>query len=210
VGRGPVRQLRRLQGLNGVTLELETGELRCLIGPNGAGKTTLMDVITGKTRPDTGGVFLDRRENDLTKLSSAASPSWASAQVPAPDGVPGAHGVRELRARAARAQGRAGARCSRRRTPRAGAHRRGPEIIGLAEHATRQAGLLSHGQKQWLEIGMLLAQDPKVLLVDEPGGRHDPRRDGAAPRSCCAAWRASTPSSSSSTTWSSCAASRGA
>ena len=69
VGRGLSVSFDGFKALNGVSLELEQGELRCLIGPNGAGKTTLMDVITGKTRPDTGGVFLDRREVDLTKLS---------------------------------------------------------------------------------------------------------------------------------------------
>ena len=157
------------KALNGVTLELETGELRCLIGPNGAGKTTLMDVITGKTRPDTGGVFLDRRENDLTKLSECRIAEMGVGRKFQRPTVFQGHSVYENCELALRGRKGVWSTLFRRRTP---AERDRIQdilkIIGLAEHAARPAGLLAHGQKQWLEIGMLLAQDPKVLLVDEP------------------------------------------
>jgi urea transport system ATP-binding protein len=157
------------KALNGVNLEIETGELRCLIGPNGAGKTTLQDVITGKTRPDTGGVFLDRRENDLTKLSEVQIAAMGIGRKFQRPTVFQGHTVYE--------------NCELALAGNKGVFRTlfarlGPrdkarideilELIGLKDHAKRQAGLLAHGQKQWLEIGMLLAQDPKVLLVDEP------------------------------------------
>jgi urea transport system ATP-binding protein len=157
------------KALNGVTLELETGELRCLIGPNGAGKTTLMDVITGKTRPDTGGVFLDRRENDLTKLSECRIAELGVGRKFQRPTVFQGHSVYENCELALRGRKGVWSALFRRRTP---AERDRIQdilkIIGLEEHAARPAGLLAHGQKQWLEIGMLLAQDPKVLLVDEP------------------------------------------
>ena len=157
------------KALNGVTLELETGELRCLIGPNGAGKTTLMDVITGKTRPDTGGVFLDRRENDLTKLSECRIAEMGVGRKFQRPTVFQGHSVYENCELALRGRKGVWSTLFRRRT--AAERDRIQDIlkiIGLADHAARPAGLLAHGQKQWLEIGMLLAQDPKVLLVDEP------------------------------------------
>jgi urea transport system ATP-binding protein len=157
------------KALNDVTLMLEKGELRCLIGPNGAGKTTLMDCITGKTRPSSGSVFLDSRLNELTRLSEvqiAALGIGRKFQRPTVFqghtvfencelALKGPKGVfRTLFARLEAAQKKRIADIL--------------ELIGLAEHADRPAGLLAHGQKQWLEIGMLLAQDPKVLLIDEP------------------------------------------
>ena len=157
------------KALTDVSLELEQGELRCLIGPNGAGKTTLMDVITGKTRPTKGGVFLDRRDVDLTKLSECRIAELGVGRKFQRPTVFQGHTVYENCELALR--GRKGV-WSALFTRRTAAERERieevMEIIGLANQSTREAGLLSHGQKQWLEIGMLLAQDPKVLLVDEP------------------------------------------
>ena len=157
------------KALSGVSLELEQGELRCLIGPNGAGKTTLMDVITGKTRPETGGVFLDRREVDLTKLSECRIAELGVGRKFQRPTVFQGHTVYENCELAL--QGRKGVF----RTLFARLHPADRarideilELIGLKDQAQRQAGLLAHGQKQWLEIGMLLAQSPTVLLVDEP------------------------------------------
>jgi len=157
------------KALDDVTLTLDRGELRCLIGPNGAGKTTLMDCITGKTRPDSGQVFLDSRLTDLTKLSECRIAELGIGRKFQRPTVFQGHTVYEncelalkgtkgvFRTLFARLSG-----AERKRIDEI------LELIGLAEHAGRQAGLLAHGQKQWLEIGMLLAQDPKVLLVDEP------------------------------------------
>jgi urea transport system ATP-binding protein len=157
------------KALDDVTLLLERGELRCLIGPNGAGKTTLMDCITGKTRPTSGSVFLDSRLNELTRLSEVQiaelgigrkfqRPTVFQGHTVFENcelALKGKKGVfRTLFARLDAAQKKRIAEIL--------------ELIGLADHADRPAGLLAHGQKQWLEIGMLLAQDPKVLLIDEP------------------------------------------
>jgi urea transport system ATP-binding protein len=157
------------KALNGVSLELEQGELRCLIGPNGAGKTTLMDVITGKTRPQTGGVFLERREVDLTKLSECRIAELGVGRKFQRPTVFQGHTVWENCELAL--SGRKGvwsALFTRRNATERARIEEVLEIVGLAGEARRTAGYLSHGQKQWLEIGMLLAQDPKVLLVDEP------------------------------------------
>ena len=157
------------KALSGVSLELEQGELRCLIGPNGAGKTTLMDCITGKTRPDSGAVYLESRYNDLTKLSEVRIAQLGIGRKFQRPTVFQGHTVYENCELALRGRKGVWSTLFRRRTPAERA--RIDEIlqlIGLADQAKRQAGLLAHGQKQWLEIGMLLAQDPKVLLVDEP------------------------------------------
>jgi urea transport system ATP-binding protein len=157
------------KALDGVSLELEQGELRCLIGPNGAGKTTLMDVITGKTRPTAGSVFLDRSDVDLTKLSECRIAELGVGRKFQRPTVFQGHTVYENCELALR--GRKGvwsALFTRRTAAERARIDEVLEIIGLASQSGREAGLLSHGQKQWLEIGMLIAQDPKVLLVDEP------------------------------------------
>jgi urea transport system ATP-binding protein len=156
------------KALDGLNLYLDNGELRCIIGPNGAGKTTLMDVITGKTRPDSGSVFFGDRL-DLTQLSEyeiARAGIGRKFQRPT---VFAGHTVFENLELAIRANKNAW------RSPfikLTGEQRTRIEstlvTIGLVEQTRKLAGLLSHGQKQWLEIGMLLVQDPRVLLVDEP------------------------------------------
>ena len=157
------------KALTDVSLELEQGELRCLIGPNGAGKTTLMDVITGKTRPEKGGVFLDRRDVDLTKLSECRIAELGVGRKFQRPTVFNGHTVYENCELALRGRKGVWSALFTRRSPAERARiAEVLEIIGLKDQAKREAGLLSHGQKQWLEIGMLLAQDPKVLLVDEP------------------------------------------
>jgi urea transport system ATP-binding protein len=157
------------KALDDVALELERGELRCIIGPNGAGKTTLMDVITGKTRPDTGAVYLDNRDNDLTTLSECRIAELGVGRKFQRPTVFQGHTVYENCELALRGRKGVWSTLFRRRTPAERARiDEVLELIGLAGHAQRQAGLLAHGQKQWLEIGMLLAQDPKVLLIDEP------------------------------------------
>ena len=156
------------KALNDLNLYINDGELRCLIGANGAGKTTLMDVITGKTQPDSGTVYfgsninlLDRSEDEIAQLGIGRKfqkPTVFEAQtvfdnlelsLKSNKGV-----IPTLLARLSPTE-----------------IQRIDEvlnIIGLQEQRFMLAGALSHGQKQWLEIGMLLMADPRLLLVDEP------------------------------------------
>jgi len=157
------------KALDDVTLWLERGELRCLIGPNGAGKTTLMDVITGKTRPDKGGVFLETRLNDLTQLAECRIAALGVGRKFQRPTVFAGHTVFENCELALRgAKGAWRSLFARLSSEERAAIDEVLETVGLAGLRNLPAGRLAHGQKQWLEIGMLLAQDPKVLLIDEP------------------------------------------
>jgi urea transport system ATP-binding protein len=156
------------RALNALTLYIAAGELRCIIGPNGAGKTTMMDVITGKTRPDSGSAWFGQ----TLDLLSLTEPEIARAGIGRKFQKPTVfeqHSVYENLQLAAAGD----------KSPWAtlfkplSAERRDRidsvlETIGLTERRTARAGALSHGQKQWLEIGMLLMQEPQLLLVDEP------------------------------------------
>jgi urea transport system ATP-binding protein len=156
------------KALNKLSLQIGVGELRCIIGPNGAGKTTMMDVITGKTRPDVGKVhfgsnidLLRLRENEIAQIGVGRK-----FQKPTVYEELSVFENLELALKADR-RVRAGlfSRLSGEQLDRIGEIL---TLIHLKGEAQRTAGLLSHGQKQWLEIGMLLMQDPKLLLLDEP------------------------------------------
>jgi urea transport system ATP-binding protein len=156
------------KALNKLTLTVEAGELRCVIGPNGAGKTTMMDVITGKTRPDEGTVFFGQTI-DLTRLTE---PQIATAGIGRKFQKPTVftnHSVfdnLELALKSdKRVRGSLGAKLNSEQLDRIA---RILDLISLMGQAQRAAGLLSHGEKQWLEIGMLLVQEPRLLLLDEP------------------------------------------
>jgi len=156
------------RALNGLSLTVDDGELRCVIGPNGAGKTTMMDVITGKTRPDTGTAYFGQTI-DLTRLSE---PQIAGAGIGRKFQKPTVfeqHTVYENLELAMKADKRVGPTLFA-RLDSAARDRilQTLELIQLVPDAGRPAGLLSHGQKQWLEIGMLLMQEPRLLLLDEP------------------------------------------
>ena len=156
------------KALNDLSLALDKGELRCVIGPNGAGKTTMMDVITGKTRPDSGKAFLGQTI-DLTALAEYEIARLGIGRKFQKPTVFESHTVfenLELAMKTNKSVWRSlFARLSSEEGDRIAAML---ERIGLAARADAPAGLLSHGQKQWLEIGMLLMQDPQILLVDEP------------------------------------------
>jgi urea transport system ATP-binding protein len=156
------------RALRGLSLSIDVGELRCVIGPNGAGKTTMMDVITGKTRPDTGQVFFGR-SLDLTRMSEpqiAAAGIGRKFQKPTVFEHLTVFENVELAVKADKSvRASLFRRISGEQTDRIGELL---ETVELADKAQERAGLLSHGQKQWLEIGMLLAQRPLLLLLDEP------------------------------------------
>jgi urea transport system ATP-binding protein len=156
------------KALNDLSFSIDAGELRCVIGPNGAGKTTMMDVITGKTRADAGTVFLgqtidltQRTEYEIARLGVGRKfqkPSvfenhsvFENLEL----AIKGYKGVWDtlLQKRDSEQEDRIHAMLKR---------------INLSERVHEPAGRLSHGQKQWLEIGMLLMQDPQILLLDEP------------------------------------------
>ncbi len=156
------------KAINALNFYVNAGELRCLIGPNGAGKTTMMDIITGKTRPDTGTCWFGARMNLLQMSEPEIALAGIGRKFQKPTvfehhsvfenlelSMAGPKGVwRTLRARLSPSE-----------------HARIDEVlvlIGLTDESKRLAGALSHGQKQWLEIGMLLMQNPLLLLVDEP------------------------------------------
>ena len=156
------------KALNELSFIVERGELRTIIGPNGAGKTTMMDVVTGKTRPDTGTALFDGR-HDLTRLNEETianlgigrkfqKPTVIESLTVLENLELALKGARTLRQAlffklSSEARDRIASTI---------------QLIGLAGRDDAQAGALSHGQKQWLEIGMLLMQEPELLLVDEP------------------------------------------
>jgi len=156
------------KALNNLSLMIETGELRCIIGPNGAGKTTMMDVITGKTRADTGTAFFGQNI-DLSRLSEAEIAHAGIGRKFQKPTVFEAHSVFENLELAMKVDKRVRhslmAELDSAQRDKIAATL---AMIHLDESADRPAGLLSHGQKQWLEIGMLLMQEPQLLLLDEP------------------------------------------
>jgi urea transport system ATP-binding protein len=155
------------RAINSLSLTLAPGEMRAIVGPNGAGKTTMMDIITGKTRPDTGSVRF--RGQDLTRLDEPAIARMGIGRKFQKPTVFEALSVREnlllslsgLRAPfavlMARLSGQERARVDQLL-----------DMTRLGDFADHEAGGMSHGQKQWLEIGMLVGQEPELLLVDEP------------------------------------------
>ena len=156
------------KALNDLSLIVDAGELRCVIGPNGAGKTTMMDVITGKTRPDLGSAYFGQTI-DLTKLTEPEIAGRGIGRKFQKPTVFEQHSVFENLELARKADKRVWP--TLRSELDSTARDRILtilETIQLAPEASRLAGLLSHGQKQWLEIGMLLMQEPQLLLLDEP------------------------------------------
>jgi urea transport system ATP-binding protein len=156
------------KALNDLNLYIDEGELRCIIGPNGAGKTTMMDVITGKTRPDAGSVYFGQRINllELSEHQIARGGIGRKFQKPT---VFEALSVYENLELASAADKRVWSTLTRSLNSAQRYHIEETLVqIGLADLRHASAGALSHGQKQWLEIGMLLMQSPRVLLVDEP------------------------------------------
>ncbi len=156
------------RALNRLSLSIDAGELRCIIGPNGAGKTTMMDVITGKTRPDSGQAWFGQTI-DLLRLREAevvAAGIGRKFQKPTVFENLDVLDNLELAMKAGkRVRDALRARLSAQQRERM------HEVlsnIGLEQQASMRAGDLSHGQKQWLEIGMLLMLEPSLLLLDEP------------------------------------------
>jgi urea transport system ATP-binding protein len=156
------------KAINGLSLAIAKGELRAVMGPNGAGKTTMLDIITGKTRPDRGRVVWDE-DTDLTQLDEADTARLGIGRKFQKPTVFETLSVEANMMLALAAPRDVAAtllhRLSRRERKRVTELL---ELVCLAELRGRLAGSLSHGQKQWLEIGMLLAQEPQLLLVDEP------------------------------------------
>ena len=156
------------RALNELSLVLEPGEMRAVIGPNGAGKTTMMDVITGKTRPDTGRVVFGA-DTDLTKLDEPAIAALGIGRKFQKPTVFEPLSVWDNLLLALAGDRRPRFSLWARETAEERWRIEGIlETTCLTEHRARRAADLSHGQKQWLEIGMLLAQEPRLLLVDEP------------------------------------------
>ncbi|MAM85905.1 urea ABC transporter ATP-binding protein UrtD [Allohahella sp. A8] len=156
------------KAINNLNLYIREGELRCIIGPNGAGKTTMMDIITGKTKPDSGSVWFGQTMN----LLNMKEPEIANAGIGRKFQKPTVFEALTVFENLWLALG------GQRSIPKLFNRRLGAEqlarldevinLIGLSDLQLALAGTLSHGQKQWLEIGMLLMQNPKMLLVDEP------------------------------------------
>ncbi|MEX3983320.1 urea ABC transporter ATP-binding protein UrtD [Paraburkholderia sp. EG287A] len=156
------------RALNKLSLVIDAGELRCVIGPNGAGKTTMMDVITGKTAPDAGKVFLGQTL-DLTRMNEPAIARAGIGRKFQKPTVFEQHPVWENLELAMKADKGWFATLRARLGREAQAKiEETLEVIRLESDARRLAGELSHGQKQRLEIGMLLMQKPQLLLLDEP------------------------------------------
>jgi len=157
------------KALRELSLTVEPGEMRAIIGPNGAGKTTMMDVVTGRTRPDAGEVAFQEGAYDLTKLDETEIAELGIGRKFQKPTVFDMHTVEDNLLLALKNDRRVRATLLWEIT--AAQEERIEQllvVIRLKPLRDRVAGSLSHGQKQWLEIGMLLAQEPKLLLVDEP------------------------------------------
>ena len=156
------------KALNDLSLVVEQGEIRAVIGPNGAGKTTMMDIITGRTRPDKG-IALFQGNIDLTKMDEAEIANLGIGRKFQKPSVFESHTVEDNLQLAQKApRGAFATLISKLSGAQQDAIYETLETIALTEDRNKIAGDLSHGQKQWLEIGMLLMQEPELLLVDEP------------------------------------------
>ena len=156
------------RALDDLSFSIDVGELRCIIGPNGAGKTTMMDVITGKTRPDSGTVFLGQTI-DLTALPEYEIARLGVGRKFQKPSVFESHSVYvNLELAMKSPKGVWDTLFHRRDSAEEDRIENMLKQINLKDRMGHPAGLLSHGQKQWLEIGMLLMQEPQVLLLDEP------------------------------------------
>jgi urea transport system ATP-binding protein len=157
------------RAINNLTFSIQSAELRAIIGPNGAGKSTFMDIVTGKTRPDSGSVNFGERPVSLLKLSEAQiarAGIGRKFQRPTVFEDQTVHENLTLALKAARSPWAVLA--WRKTAEDEGRIQALAAQVGLGDSLERKAGILSHGQKQWLEIAMLLAQEPRLLLVDEP------------------------------------------
>jgi urea transport system ATP-binding protein len=157
------------RAINNLSFSIGPAEMRAIIGPNGAGKTTFMDIVTGKTRPDSGTVIWGDRSVSLLKMSeSRIAQAGVGRKFQRPTVFEDQLVSENLMMALKRPRNPLAVLFFR---PSAADHARVAQLaaeIGLADQLHRKSGELSHGQKQWLEIGMLLAQEPKLLLVDEP------------------------------------------
>ena len=156
------------RAIDGLSISIAEGELRAVIGPNGAGKTTFMDIVTGKTKPDKGRVLWGERSISLLGMSEARIARTGLGRKFQRPTVFEAQSVgANLDLALSNPRGPFAVLFAKPLGDRARLRAVAAEV-GLAGQLDRRAGELSHGQKQWLEIGMLLAQDPRLLLVDEP------------------------------------------
>jgi urea transport system ATP-binding protein len=156
------------KAINNLSLDIAPGELRCIIGPNGAGKTTMMDIITGKTRPDSGQVFFGSTIDLLRHNEPEIAQLGIGRKFQKPTVFEHLTVWENLELALATAKHVAASMLFRLSGAQQDRLCEVLETIRLSQDLSRMAGLLSHGQKQWLEIGMLLMQDPKLLLLDEP------------------------------------------
>jgi urea transport system ATP-binding protein len=156
------------KALDALTLHVDVGELRCIIGPNGAGKTTMMDVITGKTRPDHGSAWFGRTVDLLTLTEPEIAQAGIGRKFQKPTVFEMLTVFENLELALAGDKSFWTALVARLTSEQQGRIDAVLDTIGLAGQRAALAGTLSHGQKQWLEIGMLLTQQPELLLVDEP------------------------------------------
>ena len=157
------------KAINDLSFAIGQPEMRPVIGPNGAGKTTFMDIITGKTRPDEGEVIWGELSHSLLKLSEAQiARAGVGRKFQRPTVFEDQSVHDNLMVALKKKRGPLAVLFHRASFADEARIEQLASEIGLSEHLEMQAGILSHGQKQWLEIGMLLAQDPRLLLVDEP------------------------------------------
>ena len=156
------------KAINKLSLDIAPGELRCIIGPNGAGKTTMMDIITGKTRPDEGTVFFGSTIDLLRYTESQIAQMGIGRKFQKPTVFEQLTVFENLELALKTDKGVKASMLFRLDSGQSDRLAELLHTIHLAASVGRLAGNLSHGQKQWLEIGMLLMQDPKLLLLDEP------------------------------------------
>jgi urea transport system ATP-binding protein len=169
------------KAINKLSLDIAPGELRCIIGPNGAGKTTMMDIITGKTRPDEGRVFFGSTIDLLRYKEAEIAQMGIGRKFQKPTVFEQLTVFENLELALKTNKGVKSSMFFRLDSAQSDRLSETLVTIQLADSVFRPAGALSHGQKQWLEIGMLLMQDPKLLLLDEPvAGMTDEETDRTA------------------------------
>ncbi|MGR3724315.1 urea ABC transporter ATP-binding protein UrtD [Abyssibius alkaniclasticus] len=162
--------------INNLTFRIGPAEMRAIIGPNGAGKTTFMDIVTGKTRPDSGKILWGSPPVSLKGMSEAKiAQAGIGRKFQRPTVFEDQSVFDNLLLALKNRRGPLSVLFYKPTAAHAEAVRTLAAQIGLEAHLSRKSGELSHGQKQWLELGMLLAQDPKLLLVDEPAAGMTPQ-----------------------------------